>query len=41
MLKLASLALGLLTVVTVVPSSLAAPFQDRPTLQRINGELYV
>ena len=39
MLKLASLALGLLTIAAVAPSSQAATLQNRPALERANGDI--
>jgi hypothetical protein len=41
MLKLVSLTLGLLTLVSIVPSSPAATFQTRPELHQIDGKLHV
>jgi hypothetical protein len=41
MFKLASLRLGLLATLLLVPSSQAATFQDRPPLTRINGTMFV
>jgi hypothetical protein len=40
MLKLASLTLGLLTMMLLVPSSQAATTQNQPPLLRINGAMY-
>jgi hypothetical protein len=40
MFRFASLAIGLLTVVMIAPSSQATIFQNRPTLPSANGSLH-